>query len=361
MNSIFIVPIEPIDQRYTAQWYVNIPATIRQQVQDQGLPFAVITVDGQSVPDGTTQGAFLDFAATNAYKASQVQAISELFMIGRVQPGDRFLVTDAWNFAITAIRYMSDLLEIPVEIHGIWHAGAYDPSDILGMKMSKPWPWVQEQAWFMALDYSYFATDFHLDMFAYNLGIDKSQWGHRLIRSGQPHDQIVAPLESYQQVAKDHTVIWPHRYNEDKQPAIAEDLAQTFDMTITQKMSLSKADYYAKLGHAQVIFSCALHENLGISVMEGCLAGAIPVVPDRCSYAEMYLPEFKYPSKWTQNYAMFETHREELVAFIRERLDNPERFQEAMNRQRELLKQNYLNAKIMIDNLTKVEADNGNP
>ena len=360
MNTIFIVPIEPIDQRYTAQWYVNIPASIRQHVREHDLPFGVVTVDGDSVPDGTTKGAFLDFAATNVYKASQAKAISELFMSGRVQPGDRFLVTDAWNFVITPIRYMSDLLGIPVEIHGIWHAGAYDPTDILGMRMSKPWPWVQEQAWFMALDYSYFATNFHLDMFAYNLGIDKAQWGHRLIRSGQPHDQIVAPLESYQQVPKDSQVIWPHRYNEDKQPAIAEDLAQTFDMTITQKMNLSKADYYATLGRSQVIFSCALHENLGISVMEGCLAGAIPVVPDRCSYAEMYLPEFRYPSKWTQNYALFETHRAELEAFIRERLDNPGQFQEVMNQQRELLKQNYLNAKIMIDNLTKMEVDNGN-
>ena len=83
------------------------------------------------------------------------------------------------------------------------------------------------------------------------------------------------------------------------------------------------------------------------------------MVPDRCSYAEMYLPEFRYPSKWTQNFAMFETHREELVAFIRERLDNPERFQEAMNRQREVLKRDYLNAKIMIDNLTSMTPREG--
>jgi hypothetical protein len=32
---------------------------------------------------------------------------------------------------------MSDLLDIPVEIHGIWHAGAYDHTDIFGYKMTK--------------------------------------------------------------------------------------------------------------------------------------------------------------------------------------------------------------------------------
>ena len=358
MNTIWIVPIEPIDQRYTRQWYDNIPATLRSTISERGLDWRVETVDGESVPDGTTAGAFLDFGATNVYKATQAAAIGRLFTSGQVQAGDRFLITDAWNFVITPIRYMSDLLGIPVEIHGVWHAGAYDPTDILGMRMSKPWPWVQEQAWFMSLDYSYFATQFHMDMFAYNLGIDKAMWGHKLIRSGQPHEQIVAPLESYQQVPKERRVIWPHRYNDDKQPAIAEDLAPDFDMVITQKMNLSKADYYATLGRCQIIFSCALHENLGISVMEATLAGAIPVLPDRCSYADMYLPEFKYPSKWTQNYAMYEIHKAELEAFIRERLDHPEQYAEAMERQREILKRDYLTAQIMTDNLLAKREEN---
>jgi hypothetical protein len=362
MNTIWVVPIEPIDQRYTRQWYENIPDMLESAIKSQNLPFRVDVIDGDTVPDRTTEGAFLDFGATNFYKATQAAAISHLFMTGQVQAGDRFLVTDAWNFVVTPIRYMSDLLDIPVEIHGIWHAGAYDPTDILGLKMSKPWPWVQEQAWFMAMDYSYFATQFHLDMFAYNLGIDKSMWGHKLIRSGQPHEPIVPGLETYQKVPKNKRVIWPHRYNDDKQPEIAEDLAQDFDMLITQKQNLSKADYYAELGRCQIIFSCALHENLGISVMEATLSGAIPVLPDRCSYSEMYLPEFKYPSAWTQNYTMYETHRADLVAFIRERLDNPDRYAEALAQQQTILKNGYLTADIMYANLLAQRGDreNGN-
>ena len=30
------------------------------------------------------------------------------------------------------VKYMSQLLEIPIKIHGLWHAGNYDPNDFMG-------------------------------------------------------------------------------------------------------------------------------------------------------------------------------------------------------------------------------------
>ncbi len=99
---IFIVPIEPIDQRYTKQWYYNIP----KDLEKRSLKYRIVGDDNSD--SGTTTGAFLNFAFTNKYKAQQVQQIADLFSMGHIAPGDKFLVTDAWNFAITAIRYMSD-------------------------------------------------------------------------------------------------------------------------------------------------------------------------------------------------------------------------------------------------------------
>lgn len=354
MNTIYIVPIEPIDQRYTKQWYTNIPDSLEQLIAHHGLPFKVVTIYGMTVADRTTSGAFLDFASTNVYKASQAQHISNLFAQGNIKAGDKFLITDAWNFVITPIKYMSDLLDIPVEIHSIWHAGAYDPTDILGMKMSRPWPWLQEQSWFMASDYNYYATEFHRRMFMKNLEIDSYIYSNRAVRSGQPHQQIIQELVPYQQTVKQSKIIWPHRYNADKQPDIAEDLGKDFDVVITQKMNLSKADYYRTLGECRVIFSCALHENLGISVMEACLAGVIPVVPDRASYAEMYLHEFKYPSAWTQNFAAYQENKHKLIEFIQHRLDNYSQYQELLVQQRNILEKNYLCADIMFSKILNI-------
>lgn len=351
MNTIWIIPIEPIDQRYTKQWYDNIPVIIEQDIAERGLNYQVVTIDGEDfAPEQRTAGAFLDFGATNVYKATQAAEVSRLFSNGKVKAGDKFLITDAWNFIITPIKYMSDLLEIPVEIHSIWHAGAYDPSDILGYKMTKPWPWLQEQSWFMSSDYNYYASESHRQMFLKNLDIPE-KYENRAVRSGQPHELIVKPLLDRQSFVKSDRVMWPHRYNADKQPEIAEDLAADFDMVITQKMNLEKSAYYDVMAKSKVIFSCALHENLGISVMEAVLTGAIPVVPDRCSYAEMYLPEFKYPSEWTTDFESFQKYRDELVAFINDKIDNYESYKVLVKQQQEILIKEFLNCSIMIKKL----------
>jgi hypothetical protein len=343
---IYIVPIEPIDQRYTLQWFHNIPIDL------QKLNAQVETIAGDAIPEGTSTGAFLDFGATNFYKASQVKKISELFSAGKVRPGDKFLVTDAWNFAVTAIRYMSDLLDIPVEIHGIWHAGAYDATDILGMKMTKPWPWHQEKAWFHACDYNYFATEFHKNMFLRVLNL-QGEPSKKAIVSGQPHQELIGGLNAIRNATsnKDTSVIWPHRYNADKQPEIAEDLAQTYGQEvpwiITQKLGLDKDAYYRKLARSQVIFSCSLHENLGISIMEAVMLNTIPVLPKRCSYAEMYLPEFLYPSNWTDTPENYKIHKYDLINVINDRLMHPEKYQDALKEQQRILSENYLNANVM--------------
>lgn len=348
MKTIFLVPIEPIDSRYTKQWYENIPRIIGDRISELGLePFEVITIDGRGANNATTTGAFLDFAATNMYKASQVEAISKLFMNGKVKAGDKFLVTDAWNFAITAIRYMSDLLEIPVEIHGIWHAGHYDPTDILGMKMQKNWPPHQERAWYHACDYNWFATNFHRTMFLTNLDITDT---YKAQRSGQPHEYIIPQLEALKDTEKEDKVIWPHRYNADKQPDIAEDLRSEFDMIITAKMGLKKEEYYKQLASSKVIFSCALHENLGISIMEAVLAGVVPVLPDRCSYAEMYPKEFLYPSVWTSNYENYTHYKPQLTEFIRQRMDTRS-YAISLGLAQDTIKRSYLTCNKMLDAL----------
>jgi hypothetical protein len=358
MNTIYIVPIEPIDARYTKQWYDNIPDILTTQAFGS---YMVETIAGEKVKDRTTEGAFLDFGATNAYKASQIKEISKLFSKGKIKDGDKFLVTDAWNFAITAIKYMSDLLKIKVEIHGIWHAGAYDPTDILGAEMSKPWCHHQERAWFHACDFNYFATDFHKHMFIANLGIPM-EYHHKAITSGQPHDPIIEDLSKYYKNAKrDRKVIWPHRKNFDKQPVIINTMVRpleklNIDVMITQDWNLDKKKYYEVLGSAKLIFSCSLHENLGISMMEGCLAGALPLVPDRASYSEMYLDEFKYPSEWTSSYSNFMKHQVEVIEKVEDFIENYEMYKKNfLWDQVEILQNNYLTADVMVGNLISID------
>jgi hypothetical protein len=71
-----------------------------------------------------------------------------------------------------------------------------------------------------------------------------------------------------------------------------------------------------------MVFSANLQETLGISCYEGAVVDAIPMVPDRLSYTEMYYDAFKYPSNWTESFEAYQAHRPELCAQIMLHMDN---------------------------------------
>jgi hypothetical protein len=149
--------------------------------------------------------------------------------------------------------------------------------------------------------------------------------------------------------------MFPHRLNPDKQPEIARDLLEgnTADVVFTQEHKWSKSEYYQRLGSASAVFSCALHENLGISVMEGVFAGAIPIVPDRCSYSEMYLPVFKYPSEWTESWDSYQKHKYELNKYVKHKVDYCEQYSLHLEEQKQILLEKFMSPKVMIDRLTR--------
>jgi 5'(3')-deoxyribonucleotidase len=94
--------------------------------------------------------------------------------------------------------------------------------------------------------------------------------------------------------------------------------------------------------------------------MEATLTGAIPIVPDRCSYKEMYLPAFKYPSEWTSSFEAYTEHKQDLEKFIQDKLDNYENYIPFIKQQQDILIKDYLKADIMIDNLLSINTTSHN-
>ena len=173
---IYIIDIEAVETRYTGEWKTHVPNLLKNRGQN------VHVIEGpHDIPEATTPGAFLNFGGTNVYKASQVEQLGRLFCDGAIKSGDHFLFTDAWHPGIINLKYMSELLNIPVKIHALWHAGSYDPADFLGRLIGDaPWVRYAEKSFFHAIDHNYFATQFHIDMFNKNLlaGPDKIGRAH---------------------------------------------------------------------------------------------------------------------------------------------------------------------------------------
>lgn len=361
MNTIYILPIEPIETRYTKQWYDNIPKLLN------GKGYNIVTIDGVLESTVTTPGAFLNFTATNIWKNTQINEVSRLISDGKIVSGDKVLITDAWHTGILQLRYMFDLLGLDVKIHAIWHAGSYDPQDFLGRLISnKEWTYNTERALFQAIDYNYFATEYHKNLFLNTLFIDKdgnstvSNVESKTFISGQPHDLMVKEWSSELRVFKKNQIIFPHRLAPEKQPEIIYDLKESMkdvDFIICQEEKLTKSQYHNLINESKVMFSASLQETLGIGQFEAACYDTLPIVPNRLSYTEIMngYDAFIYPSDWTYNYESYKEFKNDIIDMLYDRVYNYEKYVGLIEQFKEKVVPEYMTADVMISNLIKGE------
>jgi len=354
--TVFLVDLEAVDTRYTGQWKTSVPELLRKAGHN-----VQILSGPEDIPTATTPGAFLNFGGTNIYKSAQVEQMGRLFCNGAVRPGDHFLFTDAWHPGIINLKYMSELLGIPVVTHGLWHAGSYDPQDFLGRLVGdKPWVRHAEKSFFHAFDHNYFATDFHIKMFGKNLldvnlgTMYEYSTSNKIVRTGWPMEYMEDTLTMYKNMTKRDLILFPHRIAPEKQVKIFRDLKEhlpQYEFVVCQDQQLTKNEYHNLLGEAKIVFSANLQETLGISCYEGAVVDAIPMVPDRLSYTEMYLDTFKYPSKWTESWDAYNVYRPDLCKEIIQHMDNYRTRIPQIKKQKDILNEQFFSARDLLNNI----------
>lgn len=363
--TIWIFCIEPLESRYTKQWHEHFPKLLEKDLGDK---FNVVQVDGIQKNTVPTPGAFLNFSDTNYWKSSQLCNFLEYHNRGETSDNDHFIFTDAWNPTVIQLRYMSDLLGFNWILHGLFHAGSWDKEDFLGRLIGNA-PWVRhaEKSFFHAIDYNYFATDFHIDMFARNLlndGTNENPWfeedmeiniaSGKITRTGWPMEYMMDTLAPYKGMKKRDLILFPHRIAPEKQVEIFRDLKQQlpqYEFVVCQDQQLTKDDYHTLLGEAKLVFSANLQETLGISWYEGALVDAIPMVPDRLSYREMAFDTFKYPSEWTESFKTYQAHRSDICHKIIQYMDNYEKFLPMLKKQANVLTERFFSAGQLLKNI----------
>lgn len=367
--KLFVVDLESVPTRYTCQWKDHIPALLNAAaaVRDKA-DVEIVNISGGDAELKATPGAFLNFAQTNVYKNNQLSYVAELFSNGEVSPGDQFIFTDAWHSGIIQLKYMSELLGIPVIIHALWHAGSYDPQDFLGRLIKdKRWTNNFEKSIFHAVDYNWFATDFHIKLFKrnvfgefagmYNPEVSKNEGDRKYCQTGWPMEYMAETLEPYMNLPKRDLILFPHRIAPEKQVEIFRDLAKhmpRYEFVVCQDQELTKHEFHTLLGEAKMVFSANLQETLGISTcIEGPLTGALPLAPDRLSYTEIFegYADFMYPSVWTKNFESYEENKAMMCYHINYLLDNYDDMRERLTSFNEIQVPKFFAADNLIYNL----------
>ena len=365
--TIWIFSLECLETRYTKQWHEHIPKLLKHKLGDK---FNVVQIDGVQKNSQLTPGAFLNFSDTNYWKSSQLCNFLEHHNRGETSTDDHILFTDAWNPTVIQLKYMKDLLGFNWTLHGLFHSGSYDNQDFLGRLVgAKPWVRHAEKSFFHAFDHNYFATDFHIRMFVTNLLNDyptENPWleedladiiageDPRFVRTGWPMEYMEDTLTMYKNMPKRDLILFPHRIAPEKQVEIFRDLAThlpQYEFVVCQDQQLTKNEYHNLLGEAKMVFSANLQETLGISCYEGAVVDAIPMVPDRLSYSEMYYDTFKYPSEWTETFEAYNASKQSLCYKITQYMDNYSSFVPQVKKQAKDMHDQFFSATQLLNNI----------
>lgn len=323
---LYILPLEPLEERYTIQWYRWF---IAELLTRYGLHWKYI--EGRKLTESVEVGLVLDAVGTNYWKFTQMQAVCEAFRTGAVHDGDVFFTFDLWHPGLEAIPYMAQLMGIKVKVCGFLHAGSYSTLDF-AQPMAN-WAKHFEAGWYAMCDKIFVGSYYHAHKFFSNrVGGFLDAASSRIYALGNPFSsqEILASLDAQlvPVAQRDNIIVFPHRWDRGKRPElliqIAADLwkrRKDFKVLITTgrkeltgddttsaallaqqsfsyevKTGVSKNDFYNLLASAKIVLSTTIEENFGYSVMEAVALGCCPVVPNNCSHPEIlqYVDGFMY-------------------------------------------------------------------
>lgn len=282
---LWLFPIEPIAERYSAQWLPLWAAELSR------LRVSFRLVMGERLTEKIETGQFLDAYDTNYWKATQLAQFAKHMHQSDVKRDDVVLLLDAWNPCIEQLAYMRQGGKVPFKIAGLLHAGTWDLQDYLSQVGCGYWGRKAELAWLRIMDATFVATEFHRSLLV--SAFDEHECG-RIEVTGFPLP--FQDLSEYTQPweARRPLVVFPHRLAPEKQPAGFDVVRRIYEQKYgvnaewvrSKDVCKDKEAYYRLLGGARCVFSSALQETWGIAMLEGCALGAHPVAPNRLSYPE---------------------------------------------------------------------------
>lgn len=315
MTDLYIVPIEPLVERYTESWYRNLPKAF-------GEDFNVKVIDGTPLASTVITGTFLDINSTIAYKSSQLQKIAQLFFEYKVKQNSVFFFSDVEFWGIESVRLMAQMNNVKIKIYGFMHAASHTIEDAFAI--AAPYQKFTELGWFHACDKLFFGSEYSLNAFL-----------ERRIKVVTPNEYLNAkkklvnvgnPLfaDDYEKATKPklgNQIIISNRFDIEKRPNISLDMAYILkkrrpdlnivvttsrpkftsnknwlldkargmeqDGIISIHSGLSKKEYHKFLADSSVMLSNSIEENFGYCVAEAMVYGTHPVVKRAFSHPEL--------------------------------------------------------------------------
>jgi len=271
--TIFLMPMEPLEQRYSIQWLKYF----QDVFEFNNIPNKIIL--GESF-DCNLQGKFfLDPIGTNIWKLTQLTNLLKQF--DTIKSSDTIFFTDLWNPGLEVLPYIKALLKKDIKISGYLHAGTYDPWDLTAQTGMTSWAKGLEESWFQVCDKIFVATQFHKDLLISNRTVPED----KVKVVGFPIDVQGLTLQ-YGNIPKEPYIVFTGRKSIEKGYQKVLKLRENNNIIVSLDKQRTKNEYYDLLSKASGIIAPSEQETFGIGVVEGMCCGCIPIVPDKLSFKE---------------------------------------------------------------------------
>jgi glycosyltransferase involved in cell wall biosynthesis len=312
MRKLIVVPIEPLEERYTHQWYHLLP----KEFATAG--FDVTIIDGTVLQDTIKVGAFLDINSTIHYKNTQMAKIASMFDQNLIEDGTVFFFGDMEYWGIESLRLMADMNKVSIKICAFLHAASHTKEDAFSIASS--YQQYTEVGWVAAMDKVFVGSNYAKQAF-----IDR-----RLAPLGADHlaEKIVVtgnPLFPEIYLKEDRTdaqvqIVLTNRFDPEKRPGETLQLFLAaykrhpdwkFTVTTSRNVirgapedinllrylaqinvvqireNLSKEDYYRILVNSDVMVTHSPEESYGYCIAEALIHGCAVLAKDCASHPEM--------------------------------------------------------------------------
>jgi len=311
---IYLIPIEPLVERYSESWYRNIPLAFIKK----GLEIQVI--DGKPLTDVVETGTFLDINSTIAYKNSQMIEISKLFYAKKIKNGDIFFFFDVEFWGIESLRLMAQMNGITINIYGFLHAASHTIED--AFSIAAPYQKYTELGWVAACDKIFVGSSYSKESFVERrikpYAKDDSL-ADKIVVTGNP--LFETDYASFPDTVKKEKIIISNRFDWEKRPNLSLNFCHLFkkrypgiEIAVTTSRpkftsnkswlveyarvlesegiiniyeGLTKNEYHKHLAESKVMLTNSIEECFGYCIVEALIYNCAVLAPNSCSHPEL--------------------------------------------------------------------------
>lgn len=323
VNHVIYVPIEPLTERYTEQWYRQFPIKFKE------AGYKVVTIDGEPLLNNEIQtGTFLDINSTTYYKWSQLQQLSRMFFHKQIPDNSIIFFGDIEFWGLEAVRLLADMNKVPIKIVGFLHAASYTIGD--AFEIASYYQQYTEIGWIAACDQVYVGSHYH----------KQAVIERRLFPCNAMHlaDKLIVTknpifVEEYPiiNIPKQKKILLTNRFDKEKDVNKTLDLfahlkflypqwefvittsRKTFRSNdtealkkaismheqglITIKSGLTKQQYHEELASAYAVVTHSPEENYGYCIAEALLYGTRVFAFNAASHPEFLTHNYLFNAK----------------------------------------------------------------